>query len=313
MDRSDPAVKVELEATGENVIVCAGELHLERCLKDLRERYARIGIEASEPLVPYRETISELPSIQASEKKVPLDSLGRILKTTPSLVIQIRVIPLPAKFKTFLMNTRIETSEEYIKKMREVWNDIAQENEFHSEIGVDWATLLDKIVSFGPNSVGPNLLINNIGNATMSAFHQPDENTGFEYESSIISAFQLAVASGPLCAEPVVGIALLLEKFEILGYNSEQTFLPGQILSAFKETFKQGFLEWSPRLMLAMYTCDLQTDPQYLGKVDAVLSRRRGKILSEDIKDGSTIFTLGASLSVVESFGFVDGILFISF
>jgi ribosome assembly protein 1 len=59
--------------------------------------------------------------------------------------------------------------------------------------------------------------------------------------------------------------------------------------------------------MLATYTCELQTEAQYLGKVDGVLSRRRGKILSEDIKDGSTLFTVEASLPVVESFGFVDG------
>jgi ribosome assembly protein 1 len=307
LDRSDPAVQVELEATGENVIVCAGELHLERCLKDLRERFARIGIEASEPLVPYRETISALPSISAAERKVAFGSLGRILKTSSSLAIQIRVIPLPAKFRTFLMNNKMDHTVEFVEKMLKLWIEMAEEGEFNADIEVEWKTLLDRIVCFGPNAVGPNLLINNIPDTTMSLFNHPNENSGFEYESSIITAFQLAVASGPLCAEPVVGIAVLLENFEIVETNTDQTFLPGQILSAVKEAVKQGFLEWSPRLMLAMYTCDLQTDPQYLGKVDGVLSRRRGKILSEDIKDGSTIFTLGASLSVVESFGFVDG------
>jgi ribosome assembly protein 1 len=74
-----------------------------------------------------------------------------------------------------------------------------------------------------------------------------------------------------------------------------------------KECIKQGFLQWSSRLMLATYSCELQTDPQYMGKVDAVLSRRRGRIVSEDIKDGMTLFTIGAILPVIESFGFVEG------
>jgi ribosome assembly protein 1 len=71
---SDPCVETFQQATGEHVIVTAGELHLEvsrtvylvrvlylmgnaqRCLKDLRERFAKIEIQASKPIVPFRET-----------------------------------------------------------------------------------------------------------------------------------------------------------------------------------------------------------------------------------------------------------------
>lgn len=118
----------------------------------------------------------------------------------------------------------------------------------------------------------------------------------------------MATLSGPLCSEPMAGIAVLLEGFETSDIDqADLSYLPGQLLSQTKDAIKQGFLQYSPRLMLATYTCELQTEAQYLGKVDGVLSRRRGKILSEDIKDGSTLFTVEASLPVVESFGFVDG------
>lgn len=30
--------------------------HLQRCLKDLRERFAKIDVQASKPIVPFRET-----------------------------------------------------------------------------------------------------------------------------------------------------------------------------------------------------------------------------------------------------------------
>jgi hypothetical protein len=46
-----------LQETGEHVIMGAGELHLERCLKDLRERFAKIAIHVSPPIVPFRESI----------------------------------------------------------------------------------------------------------------------------------------------------------------------------------------------------------------------------------------------------------------
>ncbi|KAJ1489870.1 hypothetical protein T484DRAFT_1778691 [Baffinella frigidus] len=40
-----------LQESGEHVIMAAGEMHLERCLKDLREIFARISIEVSLLLV----------------------------------------------------------------------------------------------------------------------------------------------------------------------------------------------------------------------------------------------------------------------
>ena len=52
----DPAVNIEHLKTGENVLICAGELHLERCLNDLKE-YLGMGISVSEPLVPFKECV----------------------------------------------------------------------------------------------------------------------------------------------------------------------------------------------------------------------------------------------------------------
>jgi ribosome assembly protein 1 len=75
-----------------------------------------------------------------------------------------------------------------------------------------------------------------------------------------------------------------------------------------REACKQAFLEWSPRLMLAMYSCEIQATAEVLGKVYAVLARRRGRIVSEEMNDGMSHFTVTSQLPVVESFGFSDGI-----
>lgn len=76
---------------------------------------------------------------------------------------------------------------------------------------------------------------------------------------------------------------------------------------------------------MAMYTCDIQASSKstsrpslvgcadegrladVLGKVYGVVARRRGRIVSEEMKEGTSFFTIRAMLPVVESFGFADG------
>lgn len=61
--KSDPLVVCSFEETGENVIAGCGELHVEICLNDLENDYAQCPIIKSNPVVTYKETITE-PSSQ---------------------------------------------------------------------------------------------------------------------------------------------------------------------------------------------------------------------------------------------------------
>lgn len=84
LNQADSCVETLVQETGEHVILTAGELHLEvrgkgcqpvgwtinqliqtilrqRCLRDLRERFAKIEIQASAPIVPFRETAVSAP------------------------------------------------------------------------------------------------------------------------------------------------------------------------------------------------------------------------------------------------------------
>jgi elongation factor 2 len=60
LSKSDPMVQTSIEESGEHIIAGAGELHLEICLKDLKEEYCG-GIEliTSDPVVSYRESVTE--------------------------------------------------------------------------------------------------------------------------------------------------------------------------------------------------------------------------------------------------------------
>merc|ERR1719460_1045692 len=66
--KSDPMVQCMIEESGEHIIAGAGELHLEICLKDLEEDHAQIPIKQSDPIVSYRETVSEESNIMCLSK-----------------------------------------------------------------------------------------------------------------------------------------------------------------------------------------------------------------------------------------------------
>merc|ERR1740138_776123 len=58
LSKSDPLVVCTTEETGEHVIAGCGELHVEICLKDLREEYAQCDFSVGDPVVSYRETVT---------------------------------------------------------------------------------------------------------------------------------------------------------------------------------------------------------------------------------------------------------------
>ena len=63
-------------------LVGAGELHLEICLKDLEEDHACIPLKKSDPVVSYRETVSE-ESDRTCLSKSPNKHNRLFLKATP--------------------------------------------------------------------------------------------------------------------------------------------------------------------------------------------------------------------------------------
>merc|ERR1711893_501059 len=68
LSKSDPMVQIFSEESGEHIIAGAGELHLEICLKDLEEDHACVPIVKSDPVVSYRETVSEESSVTCLSK-----------------------------------------------------------------------------------------------------------------------------------------------------------------------------------------------------------------------------------------------------
>jgi ribosome assembly protein 1 len=139
-----------------------------------------------------------------------------------------------------------------------------------------------------------------------------DKNSG-TFADNVAYAFQLATEQGPLCNEPTQGVAVFLETLTTSTATAEQESqnlgrLTGEVIRTTREAIRAGFLDWSPRILLAMYSCEIQASAEVLGRVYSVITRRRGRIVSESLLEPSTNFTILALLPVAESFGFSDEI-----
>jgi len=63
LSKSDPMVQCHTnEKTGEHIIAGCGELHVEICLKDLEDDFAKCPIKKGDPIVSYKETVTEVSS-----------------------------------------------------------------------------------------------------------------------------------------------------------------------------------------------------------------------------------------------------------
>lgn len=87
-----------------------------------------------------------------------------------------------------------------------------------------------------------------------------------DFCDKIAYAFQLATGQGPLCQEPIHGTAIFLEELAVNGTEEELDLgrLTGEAIRLVREGITQGFLDWSPRIMLAMYSCEIQASSKLL-------------------------------------------------
>lgn len=310
--RSDPCAEYEQFESGEHVLLTAGELHLERCLTDLKERFARCDIQAGAPIVPYRETIVRAEEMRPAANK----ELGRgvVVGITNSkqVNITIRVRPLPANVTEFLLKNpgaikrlhlerealgsaekdsaadeeqqNIEEDEDVLEGKGLSLDELKKQLQEVLESGKGregWGGVIDKIAAFGPRRTGPNLLIDATKNGYFPKLFSPEKeenDTGPKADEALQAAhlcdkvtyaFQLAMNQGPLCNEPVQGVAVIIEDLTVAPTDEEASArdrlgrLTGEIIKTVQQCIRQGFLDWSPRLMLAMYSCEIQASSKF--------------------------------------------------
>lgn len=167
---------------------------------------------------------------------------------------------------------------------------------------------------------GPNILLNRVAGYQRPSLWQclgggvqaGEAAATRDLDNSIVSGFQLATLSGPMCEEPLMGVCFSVEKWDIqssvppqhqeeastsrgtpadckgtgsgatrpeatehgpipAGLRPEAAAdcygpVSGQLIAAMKEACRHAFQAQPQRLMAAMYTCEIMTTADVLGK-----------------------------------------------
>merc|ERR1719384_827484 len=167
--KSDPMVQCMIEESGEHIIAGAGELHLEICLKDLEEDHAQIPLKQSDPVVSYRETVSE-ESNQMCLSKSP-NKHNRLF---------MRAVPMPDGLAEDIDSGEVTPRDELKARARYL------SDKYDYDV-----TEARKIWCFGPETLGPNIFV--------------DCTKGVQYlneiKDSCVAGFQWASKEGVLCDE----------------------------------------------------------------------------------------------------------------
>merc|ERR1711879_626932 len=270
LSKSDPMVQCIIEESGEHIIAGAGELHLEICLKDLEEDHAQIPLKKSDPVVSYRETVSE-ESSQMCLSKSP-NKHNRLF---------MRAVPMPDGLAEDIDNGEVSPRDELKARARY----LSEKYEYD-------VTEARKIWCFGPETTGPNIFV--------------DCTKGVQYlneiKDSCVAGFQWASKEGALCDENMRAVRFNL--YDVALHADAIHRGGGQIIPTARRVLYACVLTAEPRLMEPVYLVEIQCPENAVGGIYGVLNRRRGHIFEENQVAGTPMVYVKAYLPVNESFGF---------
>merc|ERR1719228_517369 len=271
LSKSDPLVVCTTEESGEHVIAGCGELHVEICLKDLREEYAQCEFTVSDPVVSYRETVAEKSSVTCLAKSP--NKHNRIYLTAE---------PMDDELCTAIEDGKAgpkADAKERAKLLKEKfeWDDNAAR----------------KIWCWGPETDGANVVV--------------DQTQGVQYlleiKEHVNSAFQWTTKEGPLCEENMRGI-----RFNIMDVTLHTDAIhrgAGQIMPPTRRCCFAAELTAKPTLQEPVFLVEITCPQEAMSGVYNCMNLRRGCVFEENQREGTPLVQAKAYLPVAESFGFV--------
>lgn len=279
LSKSDPLVKCSTEETGEHIISCAGELHLEICLKDLKDDFACIDIIYSDPIVEFRETVR-----QKSSKNVVMTSKMNNFK------VEINSMPLDE-----------DISNDIDKGKMNDMNFNQKVSYVSDKIGLDKSKY--KIWCFGPNKFGPNILVDSISVGKTQQEIESLQSDIDEVRDPSIVAFQWVTKQGPLIEENLRSVRFNIIDIECIRDKGGGSIGSTHILPTVRRCLYASLLHSKPTIMEPVYNVDILCPESVIGQVYSVVTGRKGDIYNDEIKIGD-MHSIKAYLPVKESFGF---------
>ncbi|CAL1694021.1 unnamed protein product [Somion occarium] len=254
LSKSDPCVQAWINESGEHIVAGAGELHLEK----------------SDPVVAYRETVKAESSIVALSKSQNKHNR-----------LYAKAQPIDEELSLAIESGKVTARDDYKIRARVLAD----------EFGWD-VTDARKIWCFGPDTTGPNLLV--------------DVTKGVQYlneiKDSCVAAFQWATKEGPCAEENMRGVRVNI--LDVTLHTDAIHRGGGQIIPTCRRVTYAACLLATPGIQEPVYLVEIQCPENAIGGIYSVLNKRRGQVFSEEQRVGTPMFTVKAYLPIMESFGF---------
>jgi len=245
-------------------------LHLEICLKDLQEDHAGVPLKISDPVVGYRETVKTESSIVALSKSQNKHNR-----------LYVKAMPIDEELTLAIENGKVTARDDFKLRARVLADDFGWD-----------VTDARKIWCFGPDTTGPNLLV--------------DSTKGVQYlneiKDSCVAAFQWATKEGVCAEENMRGVRVNV--MDVTLHADAIHRGGGQIIPTCRRATYAACLLATPGLQEPVYLVEIQCPENAIGGIYSVLNKRRGQVFSEEQRVGTPMFTVKAYLPVMESFGF---------
>lgn len=267
--KADPSIEVEInQETGEHLMSGMGELHLDITLYRIKNEY-KVEVDTSEPIVVYRETVRA--------KGGPFE--GKSPNKHNRFYIEVK--PLEKSVIDGILRGDLPQAER-IKDKKGVINTLQQ-------LG------LDRDESKGIEAIhGPNILI--------------DTTKGIQYLSETMElvkeAFVEAMDRGPLAAERVYGVKVMLEDAKLHEDSIHRG--PAQVIPAVRNAIYGSMCQANRILLEPVQKVFVDTPMEESGSVTREFQQRRG-VITEMEQEGEQS-KISAMVPVPEMFGFASAI-----
>ena len=274
LSKSDPLVVCQTTESGEHIIAGCGELHVEICLKDLVDEYARCEIKVGDPVVQYKETVTG-ESSQMCLSKSP-NKHNRLF---------VKAEPLTDDLSNMIEKEEVGPKSDP-KERSKILVDQFEWDKVDSQ----------KIWCFGPNTNGPNMLVDTAKGVQFLN----------EIKDSMEAAFQWATNEGVMCEENMRGI-----RFNIHDVSLHTDAIHrggGQIIPTARRVFYASELTAEPAFQEPIFLVEIQTPDDVVGGIYQTLTQRRGIVIGEEPIAGTPLVNMKAYLPVGESFGFTQAL-----
>jgi elongation factor 2 len=263
--KEDNTIQVDIdEETGETTVSGLGELHIEAKVERHLEEEG-IDIEVSEPIVVFREGITE------ESPEVMGKSPNRHNK------LEMSVEPI---------------SEEVRKFLKEDYEEVKMQADEDHEIR-------DALIEAGMDDEDADNIMEVYEENIFVNASRGIKNLR-EIEEYLLDAFKEFCDEGPLAGEPVIGFMVKLHDAKL--HEDAIHRGPSQMIPTTKDAMKKGFLQAGPELIEPKQKLRIDTPKDTMGDAMTEVSNRRGDVIDMSEEGDSSV--IKCKLPVEELFGF---------